>query len=90
MAIDTTIIGQGTVGPYRFILQKHTTPGTGANEIDTGAGYVIFVTGSPSGTPDKVLCLTPNTSDHSTEALGSFALECEADITCYTIALVSG
>lgn len=90
MAIATTNVTETVFGNLRVLVQKHTTPGTGANEIATGANYVLAVVGNCSTTADKTLVLTPNTSDHSTAALGSFTLEAEADVTCYTIALVSG
>jgi len=90
MAIDSSIIRQTVLGDMRVVIRSHATPGTGANEITTGADYVIGVFGQASGTADKALVLTPNTSDHSTEALGSYTLEAEADKTAYTLEFLSG
>jgi len=90
MAIDSTIIRKTVLGDMRVILRSHATPGTGANEIDTGADYVIAVIGAIGTTADKVIVITPNTTDHSTEALGSYALEAEANVTCFTLEFLSG
>ena len=90
MAIATTNVFESVFGNVRVLVQKHATPGTGANEVATGADYVFAVTGNCGTTPDKALVLTPNTSDHSIAALGSYTLEAEADVTCYTVAYISG
>ena len=87
MAIDTSTVVSTVWGDLRVLVQKHATPGTGANDVDTGMSYLFGVVGNVSTTADKVLCLTPNTSDHSTEANGHFTLESEHDATCYTIAV---
>jgi len=90
MAIATTNVSETVFGNIRVLIQKHATPGTGANQIATGADYVFAVAGNCGTTADKALVLTPNTSDHSTTALGSYTLEAEADVTCYTVAFISG
>ena len=90
MAIDSSIIRQTVLGDMRVVIRKHETPGTGANEITTGADYVIAVFSQESETADKVCIATPNTTDHSTEGLGSYTLEAEADDTCYTLEFLSG
>ncbi len=90
MAIGTTQVQETVFGNIRVLIQKHTTPGTGANQVKTGADYVFAVIGNCGTTADKALVLTPNTSDHSTAALGSYTLEAEANVTCYTIAFLSG
>jgi len=46
--------------------------------------------GEATVTPNKTVVITPNTSDHSTEALGSYALEAEADKPVYTLEFLSG
>ena len=90
MAIATTNVFESVFGNVRVLIQKHTTPGTGANQIKTGADYVFAVSGNVAVTADKALVLTPNTSDHSAAALGSYTLEAESDDTCYTVAYISG
>ena len=90
MAIATTVLGKGTVGPYRFIVFNHATPGTGANDVDTGADYVIAAFGQAGTTANKTITVTINTSDHSTSAPGHYTLETEADVTCQVFAIVSG
>jgi hypothetical protein len=90
MAIATTLLKATTFGNHKILIHTHATPGTGANEIVTGATHVLAVVGAQGGTADGVLCLTPNTSDHSTAAEGSFTLEAEDDATCWTVAIVSG
>ena len=90
MAIDTTRIILGSIGQYKAFIDDHTTPGTGANQIKTGAGYVIAAIGCLAGTPDKTCICTPNTSDHSTAALGSYCLEAESDLTAHVLVITAG
>ncbi len=90
MPITTTLEKQSVFGNLRVLIHKHTTPGTNANEIVTGADSVLAVFGNCGGAHDITLVLTPNTSDDSTEALGSFSLHSEGDETCWTVAFVSG
>jgi len=90
MAIDTTLLNATVMGNHRVLIHMHETPSADVQEIVTGAQHVLAVIGAQGGTADGVLVLTPNTSDHTTAAEGSFALEAEDDDTCWTIAFVSG
>jgi len=91
MAIDSSVVFQTVLGNHRVVVRKHLTPGAGtANNINTGAAYVVAVFATSTGTGEDVVACTPNTSDHSTEALGHYTLECEADVTCYTLEFLSG
>ena len=90
MAISSTIVRKTVLGDMRVIIRKHTTPSADVKEIDTGADIVLMVLGEATVTPNKTVVITPNTSDHSTEALGSYALEAEADKPVYTLEFLSG
>ena len=90
MAISSTVVRATVLGDMRVVIRSHATPGTGANEITTGASYVIACFSQATVTPDKTCVITINTTDHSTEALGSYALEAEADKTVQTLEFLSG
>lgn len=96
VSISTTRQYIGPLGNYRVFIDTHTTPGTQtANDIDTYAGYVLLAIGKPGGDvdPDESLFAvrcTENTSDHTTEALGHYCLECEANVTCKVLVIAAG
>ena len=90
MSISSSIVRKTVLGDMRVIIRKHTTPGVDDNEIVTGADIVLMVLGEATVTPDKTVIITPNTDDHSAEALGSYALEAEADKPVYTLEFLSG
>lgn len=96
MAISTTRQYIGTLGNYRVFIDTHTSPGAQtANDITTGSAYVLCAFGKPGGDPDPDASLfavrcTENTSDHSTEALGHYCLECEEDLTCKVLVIAAG
>lgn len=88
MGIATTTVSAFPVGDTYWVIQKHTTPGTDANDVDSGMPYVYAVFPVTSGTADKALIITPNASaDAGTASLGHYALHAEADETCYTLAI---
>jgi len=88
MAIATTTVHALAVGDTYWVIQKHVTPGTDANNVDSGMPYIFGVFGVMAADNDTVLCLTPNASaDAGTEALGHYALHAEADETVWTLAI---
>ena len=88
MAIATTTVYALAVGDTYWVMQKHATPGTDANDVDSGMPHIFGVWGVGSETPDKVVSLTPNASaDAGTASDGHFALHAEADKTVYTLAI---
>lgn len=92
MAIATTTISAFPIGDTYWVVQKHTTPGTDENDVDSGMPYVFGVWGvgsDPGNAGDNTsVIFTSNASlDDGTASLGHFCLHAEADEPVYTLAI---
>lgn len=88
MSISTTTVYALAVGDTYWVMQKHATPGTNSNNVDSGMPHIFGVWGVMTADNNTSVIFTPNASaDNGTSADGHYALHAEADETVYTLAI---